>query len=48
MVDAFTVAGIASRVYHKEMFFTDEALAGEHAEACPPIIARDNLSTNAV
>ena len=27
LVDAFTRAGIAERVYHKEMFFTDEALS---------------------
>jgi len=28
LVDAFTRAGVAERVYHKEMFFTAEALSG--------------------
>jgi hypothetical protein len=29
VVDAFAAHGVADRVFHKEMFFTDEALAGQ-------------------
>ena len=35
VIDTFASAGVASEVYHKEMFLTDEALAGEDARACP-------------